>query len=223
MAQAGDVTVFCDPTLKPAMLALSGLGGFGIYPLCAPGPLMVAQIIRHTRNDVLLTLDAVMDEAVAAGLVVPASRLGGISNGLVLAGLQSRFPAPPAGPALPALLASSRLALTDDTPACELDGRGILAANHLAAPNIQGAANTGDVAFLVTTGAADLGLMYLTDVQADPDLTVIASLTAPPALTNYAAAVNARAFSPNAQALINLMHSPAGIARLGAAGVRVAA
>jgi hypothetical protein len=50
---------------------------------------------------------------------------------------------------------------------------------------------------------------------------VLATLTAPPAVTRYAAAVNTKAFSPNAQALINLMQSPSGIARLNAAGVKV--
>jgi ABC-type molybdate transport system substrate-binding protein len=221
MASAGDVTVFCDPTLKPAMLALSGLGGFNIYPLCAPGPLMVQQIIRHTRNDVLFSLAPVMDDAASRGLVAPASRAGGFTNTLVLAGMRGAFTAPPDQAGLQAQLAKARLAVTDDTPASNLDGRAVLAANNLTTPNIQGAANTGDVAFLVTTGAADFGLLYLTDVQADPRLAVLARLTAPPALVDYEAAVNAHAFSRNAQALVNLLHSPAGIARLGAAGLQV--
>jgi ABC-type molybdate transport system substrate-binding protein len=221
MARSDDVTVFCDPTLKPVMLGLSGLGGFGIYPLCAPGPLMVAQIIRHTRNDVLFTLNTSMDQAVAAGLVLPASRQGGFTNPLVLAARSGSVMPPPDQPGLQILLAKARVAVTDNTPASNLDGRALLAANQLMAPSLQGAANTGDVSYLVTTGAADIGLMYLTDVQADPRLTVLASLSAPPALTGYAAAVNAKAFSPNAQALLNLMHSPEGIARLNAAGVKV--
>ena len=221
MAKFGDVTVFCDPTLKPAMLSLSELGGFSIYPLCAPGPLMVAQIIRHTRNDVLFTSDSSMDDAVAARLVVPVSRTGGFANKLVLAGLQRIFPGPLEPPALQALLAKARIAVTDDTTASGLDGRAILAANKLTAPNIQGAANTGDVAFMVTSLTADLGLMYLTDVKADPRLSVVATLPAPSAATSYAAAVNAQAFSPNAQALINLMRSPSGIASLTAAGLEV--
>lgn len=221
MAQAGDVTVFCDPCLKPAMLALSGLGGFGVYPLCAPGPLMVAQIIRHTRDDVLFTQESTMDDAVAAKLVIPGSRVGGFTNPLVLAGLKQRFPSPvdPAG--LGALLARLRLAVTDDTQASGIDGHGLLAANNLTGLRVQGVANTADAAFMVTSNAADLGLVYLSDVQAEPRLTMIAPLSAPPGLTHYAAAVNAQAFSPNAQALIDLMQSPAGRARLRAAGLEV--
>ncbi|HQT66624.1 MAG TPA: substrate-binding domain-containing protein [Acetobacteraceae bacterium] len=219
MAQAGDVTVFCDPCLKPAMLALSGLGGFGVYPLCAPGPLMVAQIIRHTRDDVLFTRESTMDDAMAAKLVIPGSRIGGFTNPLVLVGLRRRFPSPldPAG--LGALLARSRLAVTDDTPASGIDGHALLAAHNLTGLRVQGVANTADAAFMVTSNEADLGLVYLSDVQAEPSLTMIAPLSAPPGLTNYAAAVNAQAFSPNAQALIDLMQSPAGRTRLRAAGL----
>jgi ABC-type molybdate transport system substrate-binding protein len=221
MASAGDVTVFCDPALKPAMLAMSGLGGFGVYPLCAPGPAMVAQIIRHTRNDVLFTLSPTMDDAAVAGLINPASRADGFSNKLVLAGLRGSSAPPQDAAVLQALLAKSRVAVTDDTPASCLDGRAILAANNLAAPNIQGAADTGDVAFLLATGAADIGLIYQSEAQAHPRLTVLATLNAPPAITFYAAAVNAHAFSPNAQALINLLRSPGGIARLNAAGIEM--
>jgi molybdate transport system substrate-binding protein len=182
---------------------------------------MVQQLIRHTRNDVLVTLQTVMDDAVAAGVVAPASRVGGFTTTLVLAGPQGAAPVGQAG--LQALLTKSLVAVTDDTPAANLDGRAILAANFLAAPNVQGVANTEDAAFLVTTGAADFALIYMTDVLADPRLMVMATLTAPPALTSYAAAVSKAAFSPNAQALINLMNSQAGIARLAAAGVKVSA
>ncbi len=182
---------------------------------------MVAQIIRHTRNDVLFTLSTVMKDAMAAQLVVPASRAAGFANTLVLAGLQRSFATPLGQPALQALLLKARVAVTDNTAASNLDGYAILAANNLSAPHVQGAANTGDVADLVTAAKVHLGLMYLTDVQADPRLTAVATLTSPPALTSYAAAVNANAFSPNAQALVNLMHSPNGIARLRSAGLEV--
>jgi ABC-type molybdate transport system substrate-binding protein len=223
MAKSGDVTVFCDLFLKPAILTLSGLAGFGIYPLCAPGPAMVAQLIRHTRNDVLFSLAPTIDAAMAAGLVVPSSRIGGLTNQLVLAGSQRAGAAGLDQAGLQALLAKSRVAVTDDTPAANLDGRAILAANNLTAAQIQGVATTADAAFMVTSGAADLGLIYLTDALADSHLTVFATLNAPPSVTRCAAAVNAHAFSPNAQALVDLIRSPAGIACLGQAGVRVSA
>jgi molybdate transport system substrate-binding protein len=223
MAKSGDVTVFCDPTLAPAFRALDGIGGIGVSPLCAPAKLMLAQITRRTRDDVLFTLSPAMDQAVAAGLVRPESRIGGFCNRLVLAGRAGRFTPPATPAALLSLLAHASLAVTDATDAASFDGRAVLAANNLAAGQVQGAANTGDVAFLVTAGAADLGLVYMTDVAAEPRLAVVATLIAPPAMTEYAGAVNARAVSPNAGALLACLRGPDGKARLRAAGLQVSA
>jgi len=218
---SGGVTVFCDPTLAPAFRALDGLGGVKVAALSAPAPLMLAQITRHTRDDVLFTLSTAMDQAVAAKLVKPETRVDGFANALVLAGLADRITAPADRPALLALLGAARVAVTDATVASGLDGRAVLAANFSAPlPNVLGAANTGDVAFLVTSGAADLGLMYMTDVKADPRLGVVATLTADPKLTSYAAAVNARAVSPNAQAFLASLRGPAA-GMLRAAGLSV--
>jgi molybdate transport system substrate-binding protein len=216
------VTVFCDPTLRPAFAALDGAGGMQVAALCAPAPLMLAQITRHTRDDVLFTLSTAMDQAVAAKLVRPETRVDGFCNALVLAGLADRTTAPANKVELASLLAMARVAVTDATIASGLDGRAVLDANNLLAPRVLGAANTGDVAFLVTTGEADLGLMYMTDVKADPRLTVIATLNADPKLTNYAAAVNAKAVSPSA---LDFLHSLRGTAAatLRAAGLTVAA
>jgi molybdate transport system substrate-binding protein len=217
------VTVFCDPTLKPAFRALDGLGGVPVAALSAPASLMLAQITRHTRDDVLFTLSTAMDQAVAAGLVRPETRIDGFCNTLVLAGLGDRTTPPADRAGLVAMLASARVAVTDATVASGLDGRVVLAANQLSPPNVMGAANTGDVAFLVTTGAADIGLMYMTDVKADPRLAVVATLTAAPALTNYAAAVNAKAVSPNALNFLDMLRSAAALAKLRAAGLTVPA
>jgi molybdate transport system substrate-binding protein len=216
------VTVFCDPTLRPAFAALDGVGGMQVAALCAPATLMLAQITRHTRDDVLFTLSTAMDQAVAGKLVRPETRVDGFSNTLVLAGLADRTTAPSNRALLVALLAVARVAVTDATVASGLDGRAVLAANNLVAPRLLGAANTLDVAFLVTTGAADLGLMYMTDVKADPRLTVIATLNADPKLTSYAGAVNAKAVSPNALAFLNSLRGPAAGA-LRAAGLTVPA
>jgi molybdate transport system substrate-binding protein len=216
------VTVFCDPTLAPACRALDGLGGVPVAALSAPASLMLAQITRHTRDDVLFTLSTAMDQAVAAKLVRPETRVDGFANTLVLAGLADRTTPPASRAGLMAMLAMARVAVTDSTAASGLDGRAVLAANAFSPPNVIGAANTGDVMFLVTTGAADLGLMYLTDAKADPRLTVIATLTADPKLTTYAAAVNAAAVSPNAQNFLNSLRGPAA-PTLRAAGLTVPA
>jgi ABC-type molybdate transport system substrate-binding protein len=210
MASPPGVTVFCDPTLAPAIRSLDGAGGFPVAPLSAPASLMLAQITRHTRNDVLFTLGTAMDQAIAAGLVLPATRIDGFANTLVLAGRRGGAVA----------VGQAVVAVTDPTPASGLDGRAVLAANGIVTRAVAGAANTGDVAFLVTTGAADLGLVYLTDVRADPRLAVVMPLAAAPALVAYAAAVNAHAVSPNAHAFLDLLR---GAAALRAAGLTVPA
>ena len=46
---------------------------------------MLAQIQRHTRNDVLFTLSGAMDQAVQLRLVRPETRVDGFANQLVLA------------------------------------------------------------------------------------------------------------------------------------------
>lgn len=224
------VTVFCDPTLGQAMRSLGAISraraGAPVSVLSAPASLMLAQLQRHTRNDVLVTLSSAMDQAVQLRLVRPETRIGGFSNRLVLAGLAGSGAPPRDRAGLLALLAGARTAVTDDTPASGLDGRAILAGNGLAGAagnRMLGAANTADVAYLVTSGVADVGLVYLTDVRADERLTVLAPLAADPALTTYAAAVNAKAVSPKAQAVLDVMRGTAGCAALRATGLEIAA
>jgi molybdate transport system substrate-binding protein len=223
------VTVFCDPTLGPAMRSLDEFSraqaGAPISVLSAPGMSMIAQLQRHTRNDVLFTLSSVIDLAVQLGLVRAETRVDGFANALVLAGLKDRDTIATNKAGLLSVPIGARIALTDDTVASGLDGRAVLDANGLTqvvGNRVMGAANTADVAFLITTGAADIGLVYLTDVKADPRLKVLATLTADPALTNYAGAVNVKAVSPNAQALLNVMRSTDGNTTLRNAGLRIA-
>jgi molybdate transport system substrate-binding protein len=221
------VTVFCDPPLRAAIHALDGISrsqaGAPIAVLCAPAASMLAQLQRHTRNDVLFTLSSAMDMAVALQLVLPETRIDGFSNPLVLTALRGRASAADQA-GLAAMLASAKLAVTDNTVASGLDGRAILDQNGLtkaAGSRVMGAATTADVVFLVTTGAVDIGLVYLTDVRADPRLMVLATLAADPVLTSVAGAVNAKAVSPNAQAVLNVMRGAKGSGALRNAGLTV--
>ncbi len=223
------VTVFCDPTLGPAMRSLDRISrkqaGAPVTVLSAPAMSMLAQLQRHTRNDVLFTLSGAMDLAVRLQLVRPKTRIDGFSNPLVLAVLQERGAVAADKVGVLGMLSGARLAVTDDTVASGLDGRAVLDANGLtkaAGNRVIGAATTADAAFLITTYVADIGLVYLTDVKADPRLTVLAPLTSDPALTNYSGAVNTKAVSPNALALLNVMRSTGGSAVLRAAGLAIA-
>src|ERR1700733_1808856 len=211
------VTVFCDPTLGPAMRSLDRISraqaGAPVSVLSAPAMTMLEQLQRHTRNDVLFTLSSAMDLAMNLGLVRPETRVDGFVNPLVLAGLANGAVIPTGKSGLLSTLGSARVAVTDNTVASGLDGCAVLETNGLAPSagnRVMGAANTADVAFLITTGVVDIGLVYLTDVRAEPRLTVLATLTADPALTNYSGAVNKKAVSLNAQALLNVMRGHQG-------------
>ncbi len=220
------VTVFCDPTLAPAISRFDPIAraraGAPVAVLSTVAAGMLAQIQRHTRNDVLFTLSTAMDQAVQSGFAVPCTRVDGFANALVLAGLTGRFAAPANASALALLTMGRKIALTDNTTASMLDGRAVLAANQLSAGAILGTANTGDAAFLLTSHVADLALIYRTDALADPRLAILAILSADPALTNYSVAVNTHAVSPNALALLGLINSPGGHDLLRQSGLETA-
>jgi molybdate transport system substrate-binding protein len=68
--------------------------------------------------------------------------------------------------------------------------------------------DTRNAAFLVKTGAAKFGLMYATDVAANPELAVAAVLD--PAIAKpvmFAAALNVKPRSPKARACIDFLRS----------------
>jgi ABC-type molybdate transport system substrate-binding protein len=213
---AAGITVFCDPALKPAMLALDPLSraasGAPVAVLCAPASAMLAQIQRHTRNDVLFTLNGAMDLAVQGGLVDPRTRIDGFNNKLVLA---ARILAPTALPP------GAVVGVTDNTVISEMDGAAIMAANGISPGRLIGAASTADVVFLLNAGAVDAGLVYLTDVKADAGLKILATLNADPALTSYSGAVNSKAVSPNARNFLNILRGPEGAAALRNAGLEI--
>jgi ABC-type molybdate transport system substrate-binding protein len=224
-----DVTVFCDRTLGPAIRSLDGISraqaGAPVSVLSAPAMSMLAQIQRHTRNDVLITLSGAMDLAVQLQLVRPETRVDGFSNPLVLAILGSSGTTPVDEAGLLGVLADARVAVTDNTVASGLDGRAVLDANGLTqatGKHVMGAATTADVAFLLATGVADIGLVYLKDVKADPRLTVLATLKADPTLTSYSGAISVKAMSPNAQAVLNVIRRTEGSSALRAAGLGMA-
>ncbi len=216
MSGAG-LTVFCDPALRPAIKALAPLAGVEIAILSAPAPAMLAQIARHTRDDVLVTLAASMDQAAAQNFIDPKTRVDGLSNPLVLAGLT--------GGGISFRATGLRIAVTDNTIISGLDGAALLAANGVSpgANRLVGTANTQDALFLLLTGAVDAAVTYQTDAKSCAGIGILTMLHATAALTAFSAAVNAKSISPNAGALVNLMRSAAGIAALNAAGLEIAA
>ena len=227
-----DVALYCDPTLGPAMRQVGDLfearAGAPVAVLSAPPSLMLAQIERNAYDDVLITLAGAMDEAVRRGLVEPETRRDGWQNRLVLAARAGEIPPVAAvdPAALARLLKNGRLAITDPTVAAAFDGAAVLDQLGLTtavAGRVTGAADTADVAFLVKTGAARLGLLYLTDVRADPALAVAATLDPLPARTAYAAALNRQAQNPNARAFLDFLRTQEAIALLRGQGLETTA
>ena len=84
---------------------------------------------------------------------------------------------------------------------------------------VVGAANAGDVAFLVKTGVARLGVLYLTDVRADPALAVTATLDPTVASLTYSSAMSEKGKSPNSQAFLKFLRTPPAAQLLRAQGL----
>ncbi len=214
LAGAPDVVVYCDPTLVPAMRSVGALFTAGtqvqVNVFSAPPTLMLAQLAREVQNDALVTQASWMDRVEAAGLIKPGTRVGGWRNHLVIA--RATAAAPPDGV----------FARPDPTPAATIDGPAVLAALGLQPPRVIGAANSAEVAFLLETGAAQRGLLHVTDVRADADLVIaepVADAAYPPIV--YAAALTKVTQSVNAPAFLDFLRSAGAAERLRATGLEV--
>jgi len=194
--------------------------------------------LRHdVWNDVVVTLVPWMDQAEQAGVIEKGTRTGAWRNTLVIA--QGPPPPAPGSATAPvsttapgatnapgstnALSARDTFAITDPTPAATIDGPAVLAALGLHPAHLQDVANTAEVAFLLDTGGAAQGLVHLTDVRADPRLSVAGPVAASAyAPIVYAAAISTLTHSPNAHAFLDYLHTPAATDVLRADGLETA-
>jgi ABC-type molybdate transport system substrate-binding protein len=211
-AAAPDVIVYGDPTLRHALLDVgarfTAQTGVPVHVFAAPPTLILAQLRHQVWNDFVVTQAPWMDRAEQVGVIAKDTRTGAWRNTLVLARAAGVTPA------------NDTVAVTDPTPAASVDGPAVLAAMGGPAAHFQGVANTAEVAFLLDTGAAAQGLVYLTDVRADPELS-IAGPVADTAYTPivYAAAISTLTHSPNAHAFLDYLASAAAIEVLRADGL----
>jgi molybdate transport system substrate-binding protein len=212
--------VYGDPTLAHALRAVgarfSAQTGVPVHVFSAPPAVILAQLRHEVWNDVVVTLVPWMDRAEQAGVIEPGTRTGAWRTTLVMA--RATDPAPSG-----VTPANDTVAITDPTPAATIDGPAVLAALGLHPAHVQGVANAAEVAFLLDTGAAAQGLVHLTDVRADPKLSVAAPVadTAYSPIV-YAAAISTLTHSPNARAFLDYLHSPAATEVLHAAGLEAA-
>jgi molybdate transport system substrate-binding protein len=211
LADTVDLSVACDTTLAPALRkvaaayrARSGVRVF-VFPT-GPG-LILPQLVRDIQNDIVVTQTAILDQAVQAGVVAVAVRAQW-RNSLVIAGL-------PGATAL-----TGTFAAPDPTPASDIDGPAVLQRLDLKPTRTLGAVDTDEVAFLLTTGAAQSGLLHMTDVRANERLAVIRPVpTEVQSPLLYAASVTRLARRPNPDGFVAFLATKDAADTLAAAGL----
>jgi molybdate transport system substrate-binding protein len=213
-AATRDLALTCDTTLAPALRkasaawrAKTGAQVF-VHPT-GPG-LILPQLQRQIQNDILVSQLSLLDQALHDGLIAAAAAGPRWRNPLVIAG-------PRGSPGT-----EDTLAAPDPTPACDIDGPALLAQLDLKPRHMLGAVDTDEVAYLLRTGAAQAGLLHLTDVRANPDLDVLRALpadVAPPRV--YAACVTKLARRPDPAGFVAFLTSMEAAALLGEAGLEL--
>jgi molybdate transport system substrate-binding protein len=198
-AETVDLSVTCDTTLAPALRraasvykARTGVRVF-VFPT-GPG-LILPQLVRDIQNDIVVTQIPIMEQAAQAGVIAAAGRAQW-RNPLVIGGLQGTT------------AINSAFAAPDPSMASDIDGPTLLARLDIKPTRFLGAVDTDEVAFLLSTGAAQAGLLHMTDVRADERLAVIRPVPTdvqPPLL--YAASVTRLARRPNPEGFITFLAS----------------
>ncbi|MGY2051113.1 substrate-binding domain-containing protein [Methylobacterium sp. JK268] len=211
-----DLVLNCDTALGPVLTraaevfrAATGVQ-VRIFPT-SPG-LLVPQLVRKVQNDLLVTQEAVMAQAQAAGLIAGAAA-GPWRNRLVLAARRGAGAAP-----------GGRIAVSDPTPAADMDGPAILRAMGLGERTTIGVLDTDEVLFLLARGEAEAGLLHASDLAGRSDLEVVRRVpdeAAPPLA--YRAAVTTLARRPAPGAFVDFLVSEKGRAILAAQGLEVTA
>jgi hypothetical protein len=204
------LAVTCDTTLGPALreaaAAYKARTATHVFVFPTGPGLILPQLVRDIQNDIVVTQTSILEQAAGAGVIDNAPRAGW-RNPLVIAG--------PRG----ATALDRVFAVADATPASDVDGPALLARLDMKPARILGAVDTDEVAFLLTTGAAQAGLLHLTDVRADDRLEVVQPVppSAQPPL-RYAACATRLASRPDPEGFVRFLAAE-GNAVLSAAGL----
>jgi len=191
-----ELALACDTTLGPVMRAVgnayANMTGVrvNVFPT-GPG-LILPQLERSVQNDIVVTRVATLNAAVQAGIVVPGATQGAWRNQLVIAATRGASSMP-----------DKPVAVSDSSPASDMDGPAILARLQLHQTAMLGVIDTDTVAALVINGTARAGLLHMTDVRAHPELEVVRVVPddiQPPIA--YAAAATALARRPDPAGLL---------------------
>jgi molybdate transport system substrate-binding protein len=172
--------------------------------------LILPQLVRDIQNDIVVTQTAILDQA-AQAFVIAGPRRAQWRNPLMIAGLQ------------PTAITDGAFAVADPSAASDMDGPALLQRLHIRPTRTLGAVDTDEVAYLLTTGAAQAGLLHSTDVHADARLAVIRRVPADAqAPLDYAATVTRLARRPNPAGFVDFLAGAEAAAILTAAGLEIA-
>ncbi|HUB11901.1 MAG TPA: substrate-binding domain-containing protein [Acetobacteraceae bacterium] len=218
-AQAADVAelvVACDTTLGPVLRlvarAYAESAGVRVNVFPTPPGLILPQLERQVQNDIVMTQPPTIAAAVQANVAAQDAARGAWRNPLVLA--MKRGANPPT---------DQPIAVSDPTPASDMDGPAILARLGLASAPMLGVIDTDSVAALVLDGTARAGLLHMTDVHARPGLQIVRTIPpdiAPP--ISYAVAVTKLARRPDPAGFVAFLLAPPATVLLAANGLETA-
>jgi molybdate transport system substrate-binding protein len=227
-AQARDLVVYGEPTLKPVLVSLGALwrakGNSEVHVFVAPTDLSFEQIARNARCDVIFALAGpATDAAEERELFEADSKMAAFGNSLVLVG---RAAAPPGAADLRALVAGKRIAIAN--PGRDVAGSyGVVALRAAGVALDPGgkavmvAESAAGVLQMLADGQADVGVVYASDAAANPQARVLARLdpaTYPPIAYIAAQAANADDDS-DAEGFIDFLTAPEARAAVAAAGL----
>jgi Bacterial extracellular solute-binding protein len=209
-ADTSDLALTCDTTLAPALrrvaAAYKARSGAHVFVFPTGPGLILPQLVRDIQNDIVVTQTAILDQAAGAGVVAAPVRA------------QWRNPLVIAGPQAAAI--DRAFAVPDPSPASDIDGPAVMARLGLRPAYTFAAVDTDEVAFLLTTGVVQAGLLHMTDVRANEDLTVIRPVPADvqtPLL--YAASVTKLSGRPNPERFVAFLATEEATAILATAGL----
>jgi molybdate transport system substrate-binding protein len=233
---AGDLTIFAAASLKEALDEVardfSAETGHSVTVSYAGSSTLARQIALGAPADLFLSASPEwMDQVQNTGHIDAASRFDLLGNRLVLiAGTKSALGPVTleAGLDLPALLDGGRLAmaLTEAVPA-GIYGKAALTSLGLwesVAPSVAETDNVRAALALVALEAAPLGIVYATDVRAEPRVKTVGNFPAEshPEIT-FPAAATAAARQPQTDAFLDYLRRDAAHDVFRANGFRIRA
>jgi len=209
-----NLSLACDTAFAPALrkvgAAYTAKTAARVFVFATGPGLILPQLERDTQNAIVATQIEILHQLQQARIIAAVPTAPRWRNPLVIAGLTATASL------------DQTFAAPDPTPAFALDGPALVTKLGLKPAHLIGALNTGEVASLLQSGAAQAGLLHMTDVRAHPGLAVIRPV--PPEIQPppvYAAAVLGLASRPNPQAFVAFLATPEASALLTEAGLEL--